>query len=127
MNTAITNNVPRELPIAMLTEADFDDDDIGLAENARLGDSDEVAGSPRRPRGIDKRSIGRCEGKCALIEGCRPLMAACDRQIDTDDVVQRITRRIARSGDRNGVGGTDKAKTLHADDLAPAFVAQETA
>ena len=108
-------------------EADLDDDDIGLAENARVGDGDEVAGGQRRPGGSDKRCIGRREGKRALIEGCRPLAAALGRQIDTDDVVQRVACAIARRGDRDGVGGADKAETLHADDLAAALVAQEIA
>ena len=106
-------------------QTDLDDDDIGLAQNARVGDGDEVAGNPRRLGSANKRSIGRREGKCALIEGCRPLTTARGRQIDADDLVQRIACTIARRGDRDGVGGTDKAETLHADNLAAAFVAQE--
>jgi hypothetical protein len=49
-------------------KTDFDDDDIGLAENARVGDGDEVAGDPRGLGGGNKRRISCREGKCALIK-----------------------------------------------------------
>jgi hypothetical protein len=70
-------------------EPDLDDDDIGLAENARVGDGDEIAGDLRRLGSSDERSIGRREGKRASIEGRRPLTAARGRQIDADNVVEQ--------------------------------------
>src|ERR1700722_17289377 len=96
-------------------------------KSAGVGDGNEIAGTPHRLGGSNEGGIGRWERKRASVEGCSALAAALGRQIDADDGVQRIACTIARRSDCDGVGGTDKAEALHADDLAAALVAQEIA
>jgi hypothetical protein len=96
-------------------EANINHNNFRFGEDRIVRHRVKVANLKGDTRGALQVAIHIREGEAASVEGVNPLASGIIGQVDANDPIQRVSRRVASGGNRNGVCRPDETEPLDTD------------